>query len=467
MTRRLEVIGGGDPAAVTVSIKAALDGSGPAILPRERRTDAVVPGRRVGSLGAIDVAGGSGGLGEGVQFGESAAAGDPPDARPAGATQPSHAGLADARPAVGTRTTPTGVPRVVVEETGRPLPGEVPKRVALVIETSGTSGVPKRVALSADALLASAAATESALGGEGQWVLALPTHYIAGMQVLVRSIVAGTQPIVMPAGHFTAEVFASLVDELTAPLKFTSIVPAQLVRLVEAAEAQPGIRDSLRRLDALLIGGQAVPQALFTRALALGLRAVRTYGSSETSGGCVYDGRPIGQAVARVTAGELELGGPTLAEGYLGDEELTQQKFYSDAGHRWYRTADGGDITDGIVSVTGRLDNVMISGGIKVSLDRVERAVQSIPGYATAIVAAVPSEAWGQAAVVVVALPSAGRDSRARDDSLVTLQAAVTASVGRAAAPTRVVFIDTLPTLSSGKPDRLAVARMLAERSAE
>ncbi|QWT25230.1 AMP-binding protein [Subtercola sp. PAMC28395] len=343
----------------------------------------------------------------------------------------------------------------------------MPKRVSLVVETSGTSGVPKRVALSADALLASAAATESVLGGGGQWLLALPTHYIAGMQVLVRSIVAGTQPVVMPAGHFDPAEFAALVDELTAPLKFTSIVPAQLARLVDAAGGSPGIRDSLRRLDALLIGGQAVPQALFTAALDLGLRAVRTYGSSETSGGCVYDGRPIGQAVARVTAGELELGGPTLAEGYLGDEELTAQKFYSDAGHRWYRTADGGDVTEGIVSITGRLDNVMISGGIKVALDWVERVVQSVPGYGTAIVTAVPSEAWGQAAAVVVARPSAGTGTASRDDSLVTLQAAVTASVGRAAAPTRVVFVDTLPTLSSGKPDRLAITRMLAESPSE
>src|ERR1700712_2805537 len=97
-----------------------------------------------------------------------------------------------------------------------PIPAEVPKNVALVIETSGSSGVPKRVALSADALLASAGATESELGGPGQWLLALPTHYIAGMQVLIRSIVADTTPVVLPPGHFSARAFAALIDELTA-----------------------------------------------------------------------------------------------------------------------------------------------------------------------------------------------------------------------------------------------------------
>ncbi|CAN5267101.1 o-succinylbenzoate--CoA ligase [soil metagenome] len=389
MTRRLEVVPAGDPGVVSVAVRAALSGAGPAILPRE----------------------------------------------PVVAPQARHASAA-------------GGPE-------HSVPGVVPKKVALVIETSGSSGVPKRVALSADALLASVAATESELGGEGQWLLALPTHYIAGVQVLIRSIVAGTEPVVMPSGHFSARTFAALVDQMTAPLKFSSIVPAQLARLVDAGEDDAGIRDSLRRLDALLIGGQAVPAALFTRATDLGLNAKRTYGSSETSGGCVYDGHPIGQALARVTGGELELAGPMLAEGYLGDDELTQRKFYTDAGHRWYRTADSGDVTDGMVAVTGRLDNVIISGGIKVALDRVERVVQSRQGFHTAIVVAQPSERWGQTCVVVTSEPF-------DDDALSLIQAAVTEVAGRAAAPSRIVRLDVLPTLGSGKPDRLSVARSLA-----
>ncbi|GGF11180.1 AMP-binding protein [Subtercola lobariae] len=393
MTRRLEVLPAGDAAEVSIAVRAALSGTGPAILPRE---PAVAPHSRHAS----------------------------------GAPGPAE------------------------------LPDEVPKNVALVIETSGSSGVPKRVALSADALLASAGATESELGGPGQWVLALPTHYIAGTQVLIRSIVAATKPVVLPPGHFSARAFAACVDELQAGLKFSSIVPAQLARLVDAGESDTGIRESLRALDALLIGGQAVPAALFTRATDLGLNVKRTYGSSETSGGCVYDGHPIGQASARTTGGELELAGPMLAEGYLGDDELTARKFYSDAGRRWYRTADSGEVTSGPagvqVAVSGRLDNVIISGGIKVALDRVERIVQAHEGFHTAIVVPVPSEQWGQTSVVVTSEPFG-------DGDLAVLQSAVTEAVGRPAAPSRIVRLEPLPTLASGKPDRLAVARTLAK----
>ncbi|MCU1482266.1 MAG: o-succinylbenzoate--CoA ligase [Subtercola sp.] len=409
MTRRLEVVPAVDPAEMSVAVRAALSGTGPAILPREPQTE--------------------------------------PRARHAGST------LDDGAPA---QSGALALPAAAA------LPTEVPKNVALVVETSGSSGLPKRVALSADALLASAGATESEIGGPGQWVLALPTHYIAGMQVLIRSIVAATRPLVMPPGSFKARAFAELVDELTAELRFSSIVPAQLARLVDAAESDTGIRASLRRLDALLIGGQAVPAALFTRATDLGLKVKRTYGSSETSGGCVYDGHPIGQAVARTMAGELELAGPMLAEGYLGDEELTARKFYSDAGRRWYRTADSGEVTSGPagmqVSVSGRLDNVIISGGIKVALDRVERVVQSFEGFQTAIVVPQPSEQWGQTAVVVTSEPFG-------EGTLALLQAAVTGAVGRPAAPSRIVLLDALPTLSSGKPDRLAVVRALASRA--
>ena len=336
-----------------------------------------------------------------------------------------------------------------------PVPENVPDEVSLVIETSGSSGAPKRVALSTDAVLASASAVEAELGGSGQWLLSLPTNYIAGMQVLARSIVGGTTPVVQPPGHFSARVFAELVDELDAPLTFASLVPAQLARVIDAGEADAGIRSQIRRLDAILVGGQALPAALYQRAVELGLNVRRTYGSSETAGGCVYDGAPLQTVEARVTAGELELSGPMLAEGYLGDEELTARKFYTADGRRWYRTADSGDVVDGIVRVSGRIDNVIISGGIKVSLDRVERVVQSLDGFRGAVVVPQPSAEWGQVSVVVTdGAVDAGSLQRVRD--------AVIAGPGRAAAPVRIVQLAALPTLASGKPDRLALARTLA-----
>ncbi len=369
-----------------------------------------------------------------------------------------------------------------VLEAGR-VPDEVAPAVAVVIETSGSSGVPKRVALSGDALLASAAASEGVLGGPGQWLLALPTHYIAGVQVLVRSIAASTTPLALPPGHFSAAQFAERAAELTEPLRFTSLVPAQLARLVEAAREDVGIQRAVARFDAILVGGQALPESLAARAADLGFRIVRTYGSSETAGGCVYDGRPIGRTRARVVNGELELTGPSLAEGYLGDEALTVDRFVVDEEGRWYRTNDGGTVTDGLVEVTGRLDNVIISGGVKVSLDRVERIVQSLPGFEQAVVVARPSEAWGQVAVVVVvraasasAAAGAGAEGgrsavgaavgaegvgsadAAASDALERVRRAVVEAAGRAAAPSAIVAVDRIPRLSSGKPDRLTLA---------
>ncbi|OUD86355.1 2-succinylbenzoate--CoA ligase [Clavibacter michiganensis subsp. michiganensis] len=209
-----------------------------------------------------------------------------------------------------------------------PPPAEVERRVALVVETSGTTSRPKRVALSSDALLASAAASQAALGAPGQWILALPTHYIAGLQVLVRSIAAGTTPAVLAPGSFDPRAFAELAASMDARVaRYTSLVPTQLHRLVEAAEdVATGddarrVRDAVRRLEAILVGGQAAPPHLVDRAAALGWRVVRTYGSSETAGGCVYDGVPVATAEVAVVDGQVELAGPMLAEGYLGDRE--------------------------------------------------------------------------------------------------------------------------------------------------
>lgn len=336
-----------------------------------------------------------------------------------------------------------------------PVQSTVPDAVSLVIETSGSSGAPKRVALSTDALLASAAAVESELGGPGQWLLALPVNYIAGIQVLVRSLVAGTTPVIQPTGHFSAAAFGAAVAELTAPLKFTSLVPAQLARVIDAAEDDDRLRRIVQRLDAILVGGQALPAALSQRALDLGFAVRRTYGSSETAGGCVYDGHPLDGVEVRITSGELEISGPMLAEGYLGDPELTDRKFTTDAGRRWYRTADSGTIRDGVVSVSGRIDNVIISGGIKVSLDRVERVVQGVAGFRTAVVVPLPSEEWGQVSVVVT-------DGPVAETSLDEIRSAVIAGPGRAAAPVRIERVDRLPLLSSGKPDRLTLTRTMA-----
>jgi O-succinylbenzoic acid--CoA ligase len=323
---------------------------------------------------------------------------------------------------------------------GDPLPSTVGQRVALVVQSSGSTGRPKRVMLSADALLASAAASESALGGPGQWLLALPTTYIAGINVVVRSIAADTELIEVADGPFTPESFLAAASRLTEHARFVSLVPTQLHRLLESEAATV----ALARFDRVLLGGQATPAALLDRALARGVRITRTYGSSETSGGCVYDGVPIGTTRVRVSDGEVELAGPSLAEGYLDDPERTASTFIVDDGTRWYRTGDMGKLTDGVLSVTGRLDDVIISGGVKVSLGEIEGVVRSIAGLESAVVVRAPSTEWGEVPVVVSTV----------DAELAAVREAVAARLGRAAAPSRLHVVDTVPLLPSGKPDR-------------
>jgi len=322
------------------------------------------------------------------------------------------------------------------------IPSTVDRRVALVIETSGSTGNPKRVALGADALLASAAASDGALGGPGQWLLALPLTYIAGINVLVRSITAGNEVAV--ARDSSVEAFVIAASAMGERLRYTSLVPTQLSRLIDADEAL----EVLRRFDRILVGGQSLPQALAVRALELGLNITRTYGSSETSGGCIYDGVPIGTTQVRISGGRVELAGPMLAEGYLGDPARTEAAFLVDDGRRWYRTDDTGTLDDGVLAITGRADDLIISGGIKVSLAEVELAVRDFAGLAGAVVVAATSAEWGQVPVVVSTV-DADRDA---------LRAHVVARLGRAAAPARIVVVDAIPLLSSGKPDRLALA---------
>ena len=304
----------------------------------------------------------------------------------------------------------------------------------LAVETSGSTGHPKRVLLSRGAMRASADATHRRLGGPGQWLLNLPPGYVAGLQVLFRSVRAGTDPVVENGS------FEEAVAAMTGERRYVSVVPTQLVRLLGSG--------LLRSFDTVLVGGARLDPALRARAADEGVRVVATYGMSETCGGCVYDGRPLDGVGIKVGAdSRVRIGGPVLFDGYDGQPDLTAQVVE----RGWFVTQDLGEIDhDGLLRVTGRVDDVVITGGVNVPAHTVAERLRSHPEVRDATVLGVPDDEWGQAVTAVV-VGEVGLDD---------LRDWVAAAHPRSWAPRRLVSVPALPLLANGKVDRLAVERL-------
>ncbi|GAA4655441.1 AMP-binding protein [Arthrobacter cryoconiti] len=329
--------------------------------------------------------------------------------------------------------------------------------IAAVVQTSGSTGTPKRTMLSVDALAASSVGTALALRGEGQWLLALPVHYVAGLQVLVRSLFGGTRPWAMDLSDgFTAQAFTAGARELTDKLRYTSLVPTQLTRLLANPTAET--LSVLRRFNAVLLGGAPASPALLQAAHGAGINVVTTYGMSETCGGCVYDGVPLDGVELAIRDGRVWLGGAVLASGYLNDDTLTTAAFSHEESDgetmRWFETGDLGEQDgEGRLRVLGRADDVIISGGLKISPAAVMAGLHQVQGVREAFVGPVPSEEWGQqvAAMVVAAC------------SLEELMSQVGTLLEPHLVPKTVVFVSELPVLSTGKPDRDAILNRLRD----
>lgn len=329
---------------------------------------------------------------------------------------------------------------------------------SLIIATSGSTGTPKGVLLGSSALRASAEATHEHLGGPGHWLLAMPAHHIAGIQVLVRSLVAGTQPhAVDTSGGFRPDGFADAAERTLSAggRHYTALVPTQLTRLLGD---ERGLA-ALCRFDAVLLGGAATPPALLRQAEEAGVRAVTTYGMSETSGGCVYSGSPLRGVLVRAgqesEPGPIALSGPILARGYRGGGGPAGESAFEDG---WFHTGDLGRWRDGRLEVLGRADDVIISGGVNIAPAPVERVLTEHEGVREACVIGVADPEWGEVVVAAVVPndPSAPPAAEA-------LRAVVRAEAGATATPRRIAFLDELPLRGPGKPDRRSLRESLRD----
>ena len=316
----------------------------------------------------------------------------------------------------------------------------VPSEIALVVSTSGSTGAAKEVGLSAGALLASAKATNNFLGAStGQnWSLLLPLTHIAGINVLLRSLELGTTPI-----------DARDISGSYPKADFTAVVPTQLFR---ALNGDAELLEHLKSAESVLVGGAALDHKLRDQAIAAGIKIVESYGMTETCGGCVYEGKPIGDTSVEIDAnGLIKIATSSLATTYLNDEAGWSSKLSG----KFFTTSDLGEIVDGKLKVTGRADDIIISGGENVSLKQVEDLLKKEFTGINCAAFAISDSQWGQALHLAIA--------GSAKPEIIEINKYLASYISAAAKIKGIIYLDELPLTSLDKIDRQKL-RAIAER---
>jgi len=302
---------------------------------------------------------------------------------------------------------------------------QVANEVALVVNTSGSTGDSKSVVLSSAALIASANASHKYLGATpgDSWSLLLPTTHIAGLNVIVRATALGSR------------VIDNRNTENYVDADFVSIVPTQLYK---ALTSDSKLLEHLTAAEAVLVGGAPLSDKLKKEAANKHVKIITTYGMTEMSGGCVYNQKPLDGVDVKISdAGLIQLSGPMIASGYLLANGELEKFADSDS----FDTTDLGEITNGMLKVLGRVDDVIISGGEKISLSAVEEIIKQILPKMDLIIFAMADDLWGEKLCLASTSLIDIEDLRTNLDSILT--------------PKEIFLFDEIPTTMLGKPDRI------------
>ncbi len=304
------------------------------------------------------------------------------------------------------------------------------------ILTSGTSGGPRPVALTYGNHLWSAIGSAFNLGVEptDRWLCCLPLFHVGGLSIVMRSVIYGTAAVVH--GGFDVDRVASSLEGDGVTL--ISVVATQLKRLLDADV-------DLLPLRAVLVGGGPVPEAVLEEAIGRGVTVVQTYGLTEAASQVTTispsesqrkvgsSGRPLLTTHLRIQEGEILVQGPTVAPGTADQDG-------------WLHTGDLGRIDDdGFLYVTGRLGEMIVSGGENVVPTEVEEMLLRHPGVADAAVVGRADAEW-QEAVTAVVVPVNGAGVTAED-----LRSHCASGLAGYKVPKRIEFVAELPRTASGK----------------
>jgi len=312
---------------------------------------------------------------------------------------------------------------------------QVPSEIALVVNTSGSTGTPKAVAISSAALIASTNASHKYLGAipGDSWSLLLPTTHIAGLNVLIRATALGSR------------VIDNRDKDNYIDADFISIVPTQLHK---ALTSDAKLLEHLTAAEAVLVGGGPLSEKMKKEAVSKHVKIITTYGMTEMSGGCVYNQKPLDGVEIKISnQGLIQLSGPMIALGYLNNDGKISEEFKSG----WFESSDLGEFSNGVLKILGRSDDVIISGGEKISLIEVEELIKKILPGIEVITFAMTDDKWG--------------DKLCLASTSMINQAELRLKMGNLKTPKEFFIFESVPQTSLGKPDRRRACEIASKMS--